>query len=155
MSNHENCVPDWACQQRNLIEWMAMEFEGYARRCTRGMPLRVDRITPATTDLDRRAAYELIGWRDQCPVVTEPYTERIMAGGFLRGGLRGTKPARGSSTMLNRMRTQTVAAQRSPLTTRLRRRCPRAYYRSRVDRRSRVPGLGESMVGASYHDTSP
>ncbi|WP_243789606.1 mannitol dehydrogenase family protein [Saccharopolyspora gloriosae] len=46
----------------------------------------VDRITPATTPDDVQAVHELSGVRDAVPVVTEPYTEWLLAGDF-PGGL--------------------------------------------------------------------
>ena len=45
----------------------------------------VDRITPATTDADRGIASELSGFDDADPVVTEPFTEWILAGEFPAG----------------------------------------------------------------------
>lgn len=45
----------------------------------------VDRITPRTTDADRAAAQRLTGWYDASPVVTEPFSEWVLAGAF-RGG---------------------------------------------------------------------
>lgn len=45
----------------------------------------VDRITPATTDDDRAIARRLAGWDDACPVVTEPFSEWILAGDFPAG----------------------------------------------------------------------
>ena len=44
----------------------------------------VDRITPATTDADRRAAHEL-GFDDAVPVVAEPFSEWALAGAFPAG----------------------------------------------------------------------
>jgi fructuronate reductase len=44
----------------------------------------VDRITPATTDADRRAVEAATGWRDRAPVVTEPFAEWVVSG--LRAG---------------------------------------------------------------------
>lgn len=40
----------------------------------------IDRITPATTDSDRTAATALTGYSDASPVVTEPFTEWVLAG---------------------------------------------------------------------------
>lgn len=40
----------------------------------------IDRITPATTDADRTAAAALTGYSDASPVVTEPFTEWVLAG---------------------------------------------------------------------------
>lgn len=42
----------------------------------------VDRITPATTDADRAAVAALTGWHDLAPVVTEPFSEWVLAGAF-------------------------------------------------------------------------
>lgn len=40
----------------------------------------VDRITPATTAADRAAVVAATGWIDQVPVVTEPFSEWVIAG---------------------------------------------------------------------------
>jgi fructuronate reductase len=45
----------------------------------------VDRITPHTTDADRETARELTGYPDVAPVVTEPFSEWILSGGFPAG----------------------------------------------------------------------
>ncbi|WP_216843359.1 mannitol dehydrogenase family protein [Phytoactinopolyspora alkaliphila] len=45
----------------------------------------VDRITPATTPEDRAVAQALTGWADRCPVVTEPFSEWLLAGEFPSG----------------------------------------------------------------------
>jgi fructuronate reductase len=45
----------------------------------------VDRITPAATDADRAIARELLGWDDEIPVVTEPFTEWVLQGDFPAG----------------------------------------------------------------------
>lgn len=45
----------------------------------------VDRITPATTAADRDAAARLTGCTDAAPVVTEPFTEWVLAGRFPAG----------------------------------------------------------------------
>ena len=45
----------------------------------------VDRITPRTTDADRRAVAERTGWADAVPVVTEPFTEWVLSGEFPAG----------------------------------------------------------------------
>lgn len=45
----------------------------------------VDRITPATTEVDRAAARALTGWDDAVPVVTEPFSEWVLAGAFPAG----------------------------------------------------------------------
>jgi fructuronate reductase len=45
----------------------------------------VDRITPAGTPADLEVAEELLGWHDEVPVVTEPFTEWAMQGEFPAG----------------------------------------------------------------------
>ncbi|MCB1281623.1 MAG: mannitol dehydrogenase family protein [Salinibacterium sp.] len=45
----------------------------------------VDRITPKTTEEDRELAQRLTGWVDRAPVVTEPFSDWILAGDFPRG----------------------------------------------------------------------
>jgi fructuronate reductase len=45
----------------------------------------VDRITPATTPDVVNTVHELLGVRDDCPVVAEPYSEWVLSGEFLEG----------------------------------------------------------------------
>jgi fructuronate reductase len=45
----------------------------------------VDRITPKTMPGDRVTAATLTGWRDQVPVVTEPFKDWILSGEFPAG----------------------------------------------------------------------
>ncbi|MQA33752.1 mannitol dehydrogenase family protein [Modestobacter roseus] len=45
----------------------------------------VDRITPEPTDADRRAVLEATGVDDRSPVVTEPFSEWVIAGEFPGG----------------------------------------------------------------------
>ncbi|WP_152365107.1 mannitol dehydrogenase family protein [Microlunatus speluncae] len=45
----------------------------------------VDRITPATTADDLVVAKELSGWDDRAPVITEPFSEWVIAGDFPAG----------------------------------------------------------------------
>ncbi|GAA5029878.1 mannitol dehydrogenase family protein [Actinopolymorpha pittospori] len=45
----------------------------------------IDRITPATTPDDRQVVATLTGFADQAPVVTEPFTEWVLAGEFPAG----------------------------------------------------------------------
>ncbi len=45
----------------------------------------IDRITPATTDEDREVVAKLSGYADAAPVVTEPFTEWVLAGEFPAG----------------------------------------------------------------------
>src|SRR3954454_19141247 len=45
----------------------------------------VDRITPRTSEDDRRAVEQATGLLDHCPVVTEPFTEWVLHGAFPAG----------------------------------------------------------------------
>jgi fructuronate reductase len=45
----------------------------------------VDRITPAATDADEKTVSRLTGWSDRCPVVTEPFSDWVLAGSFPAG----------------------------------------------------------------------
>jgi mannitol 2-dehydrogenase len=45
----------------------------------------VDRITPATTELDRRNLRAEFGIEDRCPVVCEAYTQWVLEDGFVSG----------------------------------------------------------------------
>lgn len=45
----------------------------------------VDRITPVTTEEDIRAVEHLIGVRDECPVVSEPFFQWVLEEGFPSG----------------------------------------------------------------------
>ncbi len=45
----------------------------------------VDRITPRATAADGRAAAELTGLDDHCPVITEPFSDWVLSGDFPAG----------------------------------------------------------------------
>lgn len=45
----------------------------------------VDRITPRLDDTDRDISARLLGWDDAAPVVTEPFTDWVLAGEFPAG----------------------------------------------------------------------
>ena len=60
-----------------LAEWIAANVSF--------VTTMVDRITPATTDDDRDTAARLTGSADRAPVVTEPFTEWVLAGEFPAG----------------------------------------------------------------------
>ena len=60
-----------------LAEWIAANVSF--------VTTMVDRITPATTDDDRVTAAGLTGSTDRAPVVTEPFTEWVLAGDFPAG----------------------------------------------------------------------
>lgn len=60
-------------------------LEGWIRSEVSFVSSMVDRITPATTDADREAVRRLTGWDDAVPVVTEPFSEWVLAGDFPAG----------------------------------------------------------------------
>jgi fructuronate reductase len=60
-----------------LLDWMD-EHADFATSM-------VDRITPVTTDEDRRAVTEAQGYVDVAPVPTEPYSEWVVSGRFPAG----------------------------------------------------------------------
>ncbi len=45
----------------------------------------VDRITPRITDADRVLVEQRLGWRDEAPVVTEPFSDWVLSGEFPAG----------------------------------------------------------------------
>jgi fructuronate reductase len=61
----------------SLLEWIAANVD-FATSM-------VDRITPATTDEDRRIVEEACGYEDAYPVPTEPFSEWVMSGTFPAG----------------------------------------------------------------------
>lgn len=69
-----------ADDERSLREWFEADVSVVGTV--------VDRITPATADEDLSAVAELTGFRDSAPVVTEPFTEWLLAGNF-----PGARPA--------------------------------------------------------------
>ena len=58
----------------------------------------VDRITPHTTAADIEAIEAATGWRDEGPVVTEPFADWTLSGRSPVNGPTGRAPARDSST---------------------------------------------------------
>ena len=108
----------------------------------------VDRITPATTDGDSRPPADLDRFADAAPVVTEPFTEWVLAGDFPAGrpGLGGRRgqirrrrhPVRGAKT---------VAAQRRSQPARLRGRALAATPPSPRRSPIRTAGSGSSSGG--------
>lgn len=73
-----------------LAEWYAersgdRDFPAWLAENVSFVSTTVDRITPATTDADRAAVAELTGWSDAEPVVTEPFSEWVLAGDFPAG----------------------------------------------------------------------
>ncbi|MCY7286849.1 MAG: hypothetical protein LH624_00990 [Cryobacterium sp.] len=49
------------------------------------MSTSVDRITPRTTEADKRAVLLGTGWRDESPVVCEPFSDWVLSGEFPAG----------------------------------------------------------------------
>ncbi|NUR07524.1 MAG: mannitol dehydrogenase family protein, partial [Nocardioidaceae bacterium] len=58
---------------------------GWVRETVSFVDSEVDRITPRTTAADVGTVARLTGLRDDCPVVTEPFSEWVLAGGFPAG----------------------------------------------------------------------
>lgn len=63
----------------------ATRFDNWLRSEVSFVSSMVDRITPAATSADREAVKLLGGWDDAAPVVTEPFTEWVLAGIFPSG----------------------------------------------------------------------
>jgi fructuronate reductase len=58
---------------------------GWIRTTVSFVDSAVDRITPRTTDEDRETVRRATGLVDACPVVTEPFSEWVIAGEFPAG----------------------------------------------------------------------
>lgn len=61
------------------------DFAAWLRSEVSFVSSMVDRITPATTEADRETVRRLTGWVDAAPVVTEPFSEWVLAGAFPAG----------------------------------------------------------------------
>jgi len=68
-----------------LAEAVEPALAGWVREHVTFVTTMVDRITPRTTTGDIRAVSERTGWADAVPVVTEPFTEWVLSGGFPNG----------------------------------------------------------------------
>jgi fructuronate reductase len=68
-----------------LAEAAEPALAGWIRDQVSFVSTMVDRITPHTTEDDIRAVTERTGWRDEAPVVTEPFTEWVLSGPFPAG----------------------------------------------------------------------
>src|SRR5690606_35944268 len=64
---------------RGLAEQVSPELAAWIDESVAFVSTTVDRITPATTDEDRARVGELTGFDDHSPVVTEPFTEWVLA----------------------------------------------------------------------------
>jgi fructuronate reductase len=69
----------------SLADQVDEELAGWVRASVSFVDTEVDRITPRTTDSDRDLVAQRTGVRDDCPVVTEPASEWVLAGTFLGG----------------------------------------------------------------------
>jgi fructuronate reductase len=82
-------VPDNGRVTREAVVALATrvdpELSAWIEQSVSFVSTMVDRITPATTDADRRTAEELTGFADRAPVVTEPFTEWVLSGAFPSG----------------------------------------------------------------------
>jgi fructuronate reductase len=75
----------------------------------------VDRITPRTTEEDRRLVEGHEGYTDAYPVPTEPFSEWVMSGGFPNGRPRWEDAGALVVDDVEPFRaTQAVAAERLP-----------------------------------------
>jgi fructuronate reductase len=69
----------------DLAEAVSPELREHLAASTSFVTTMVDRITPRPTDADVQAVLAATGRRDECPVVTEPFTEWVLAGEFPAG----------------------------------------------------------------------
>lgn len=84
----DNLADNGAATKRavtNLAGAVDPELAGWVDDNISFVSTMVDRITPATTAEDIATAADLAGWPDQQPVVTEPFTEWVLAGDFPAG----------------------------------------------------------------------
>ncbi|OHV45722.1 mannitol dehydrogenase family protein [Pseudofrankia sp. BMG5.36] len=70
---------------RELAAAVDMDLPGWMDGQVHVASTVVDRITPRPTDADRRAVLAATGVDDHAPVVTEPFTEWVLAGEFPGG----------------------------------------------------------------------
>src|SRR5690606_10736266 len=70
---------------RELAELVAPGLADHLDEQVAFVSTTVDRITPATTETDHTAVREAVGYDDLATVVTEPFTEWVLAGDFPAG----------------------------------------------------------------------
>lgn len=70
---------------RDLADLVDPTLGAWIDASTTYVTTTVDRITPATTDEDRRTVAAGTGWADRAPVVTEPFSEWVLSGEFANG----------------------------------------------------------------------
>lgn len=84
----DNLVDNGPTLQRVVTEFAAAvdpDLAGWIARSVSFVSTTIDRITPATTDSDKAVVAELTGYADAAPVVTEPFSEWVLAGEFPAG----------------------------------------------------------------------
>jgi fructuronate reductase len=69
----------------SLADRVGEGLSAWLRESVSFVDTEVDRITPRTTDRDSDLVERWTGVRDECPVVTEPFSEWVLAGTFLGG----------------------------------------------------------------------
>jgi fructuronate reductase len=85
---NDNLPHNGAVARRVVLDLAAAADAGLARWVEENVSFvstMVDRITPRATDEDRRAVLDRTGLDDRSPVVTEPFTEWVLAGDFPAG----------------------------------------------------------------------
>jgi fructuronate reductase len=70
---------------RDLADLVDTGLASWMRDSVAFVTTVVDRITPRATADDVRTVAEATGWDDRCPIVTEPFHEWVLSGGFPAG----------------------------------------------------------------------
>lgn len=70
---------------RDLAEMLDPALAAWLAESVSEVTTMVDRITPATTPEDLRTVAKATGLSDRCSVVTEPFSEWVISGGFPTG----------------------------------------------------------------------
>jgi fructuronate reductase len=82
-------LPQNGPMMRRALEQLALMVDaGLAGWLSTGVTFvstSVDRITPRATEADRRAVTKGLGWRDESPVVCEPFSDWVLSGDFPSG----------------------------------------------------------------------
>ncbi len=70
---------------RELAEQVDSGLAAWLAESVSTVATMVDRITPGTQSNDLRTVAQATGWSDRAPVVTEPFSEWVLSGGFPGG----------------------------------------------------------------------
>lgn len=81
----DNLIANGQVLQRAVLRAAQPSLQRWIRESVSFVDTVVDRITPATTDTDRREVAEKLGYRDDSAVVCEAYSEWVLSGDFLAG----------------------------------------------------------------------